>query len=193
MNHIIKDLRFALRNLHKRPGFAAIVILVLGLGIGSTTAIFSIADALLLRSLPYPNPERLVFLREVGPKGNQMAVTAPNFRDLQTLTHSFEHLGVAAGSFPLVVTSAGSASRTRISYVSSEFFSVMGVQPLAGRTFVREEEKFGGPISTILSYGYWQKTFGGTPDFARLKLNVDGVACNVVGVMPPGFDYPAKT
>jgi predicted permease len=193
MNSTIKDLRFAIRNLRKRPGFVAIVILVLGLGIGSTTAIFSIVDALLLRPLPYPNADRLVLMREVGPKGNQMAVAEPNFRDVRTISRSFEHIGVSAGSFPLVVTSGNTTSRSRVSFASSDFFAAMGVQPIAGRFFLPEEEQFGGPIATIISYGYWQRALGGRPDFNSVKLNVDGVTCNIVGVMPPTFDYPAQT
>ena len=193
MNSTLKDLLFAIRNLRKRPGFAAIVILVLGLGIGATTAIFSIVDALLLRSLPYPNAERLVLLREVGPKGNQMSVAEPNFRDVQTISRSFDHLGVSAGSYPLVVTAGNTTSRSRVSWASSEFFEVMGVQPLAGRIFLPEEEKWGGPIATIVSYGYWQTMLGGRSDFTAVNLNVDGVGCNIVGVMPPTFDYPAQT
>ena len=193
MNSTIKDLLFAIRNVRRRPGFAAIVILVLGLGIGSTTAIFSIVDALVLRSLPYPNADRLVIMKEVGPKGNQMSVAEPNFRDVQTLSRSFDHLGITAGSFPLVVTAGNTTSRSRVSYASSEFFAAMGVQPLAGRMFLPEEEKWGGPIATIVSYGYWQKILGGRSDFTAVNLNVDGVACNIVGVMPPTFDYPAQT
>jgi len=193
MNSTIKDLRFAIRNLGKHPGFAAIVILVLGLGIGSTTAIFSIVDALLLRSLPYPNAERLVLLREVGPKGNQMSVAEPNFRDVQTISRSFDHLGITAGSFPLVVTAGNTTSRSRVSYASSEFFAAMGVQPLAGRMFLPEEEKWGGPIAAIVSYGYWQTVLGGRSDFTAVNLNVDGAACSIVGVMRPTFDYPAQT
>src|SRR6478609_1701783 len=136
MTSIFKDLRFAIRNVRKRPNFAVIVIAVLGLGIGSTTAIFSIVDALLLRSLPYPNADRLVLLREVGPRGNQMAVAEPNFEDVVKLNKSFAHLGVSAGSFPLVVTGNNATARTRVSLASTEFFAAMGVQPLEGRTFL---------------------------------------------------------
>ena len=193
MTGFLKDLRFAFRNLIKRPSFSAIVILVLGLGIGSTTAIFSIVDALLLRKLPYANADRLVLLREVGPKGNQMAVTQPNFEDVQVQSRGFEQLGVTAGSFPLVVTNGNSATRSRVSFASGGFFRVLGAQPIAGRLFAAEEEKYPGPVAVILSYGYWQKALGGRPDFDAIKLNVDGVTSSVVGVMPPGFDYPANT
>ena len=193
MNSIIKDLRFAVRGLAKRRSFAVIVVIVLGLGIGSTTAIFSIVDALLLRSLPYPNADRLVLLREVNTKGNQVAFTQPNLNDVATQSRSFEHLGTAAGSFPLAVTNGSTASRSRISYASNNFFSAMSVQPLIGRTFVPEEEKYGGPCAALVSYGYWQKMLGSTTDFGSINLNIDGVATNVVGVMPPDFDYPSQT
>lgn len=190
---MIRDLRFAFRNLFKRPAFTVIVILVLGLGIGSTTAIFSIVDALMLRALPYPNAERLVQLREIGVKGNQISVAEPNFQDVLANNKSFDHLAVAAGSFPLVVTGGSEPTRARISYVSNGFFGVMGVQPIVGRPFINEEEKFGGPVSAVVSYGYWQKILGGNSNLSNVKLNVDGVSTNVVGVMPPEFNYPAET
>jgi predicted permease len=193
MNSILKDLNFACRNLFKRPGFTAIVIVVLALGIGSTTAIFSIVDALVLRSLPYPNAERLVMMREVNSRGNQVGVASPNYWDVRAQSHSFEHLGFTAGSFPLSVTVGNTAGNPRISYATSEFFSAMSAQPVVGRTFAPEEQKYGGPVAAILSYAYWQKTLGGRTDFGNLNLNVDGVACNVVGVMPPQFEYPIGT
>ena len=188
-----KDIRFALRTLLKRPGFTAVVILVLSLGIGSTTAIFSIVDALLLRSLPYPHADRLVQLREVNAKGNQVNFAGANFYDLVAQNRSFKHLAVSAGSYPLVVTGGSEPSRARVSYASSDFFAAMGVPPLVGRSFVPEEDKFGGPVATVVSYGYWQNFLSGRADLDALKLNVDGVGCNVVGVMPASFDYPAET
>ena len=193
MRPLFQDIRFSLRNLRKRPSFTLIVILVLGLGIGSTTAIFSIVDATLLRPMPYPNADRLVLLREVGAKGNQMAMSRPNFEDVLNQNRSFEELAVSAGSFPLVVTGGTEATRARVSFASGNFFKAMGVVPLTGRSFLPEEEVFGGPVAVILSYGYWQKMLAGRADYSTVKLNVDGVSCNIVGVMPPSFDYPAQT
>ena len=190
---MLKDLRFAFRNLFKRPSFTVIVILVLGLGIGATTAIFSIVDALLLRSLPYPNADRLVMMREVGAKGNLMAMAEANFSDVASRSHSFEHLGTCAGSFPLVVTAENVTNRSQMSYASTACLQAVGARPIAGRLFVPEEEKWGGPVAALISYGYWQTALGGRSDFTAAKLNVDGVACNIVGVLPPTFDYPAKT
>lgn len=193
MNTLIKDIRYGLRTLLKRPGFAVIAIATLALGIGATTTIFSVVDALLLRGLPYADAERLVLLREVGAKGNQMALAEPNFEDVQASSRSFDALAISAGSFPLVVTGGSEPSRAQVSLASRRFFEVMGVQPVAGRAFLPEEEKYGGPVVALLSYGYWQKMFGGRADFNAIRLNVDGISCSVVGVMPPGFAYPAET
>jgi predicted permease len=190
---MLRDIRFAIRNVLKRPGFTVIVILVLGLGIGATTAIFSIVDALILRALPYPNAERLVMIREVTAKGLDVRVAEPNFQDLGQLNRSFEHVAIGVGSFPLAVTGGNEAIKARVSYASGAFFSAMGVQPILGRSFVPEEEKFGGPVAAVISYGYWQKELGGRSDFDAVKLNVDGVTTNIVGVMPPSFNYPAET
>src|SRR5690242_5733430 len=143
---MIKDLRFAFRNLFKRPSFTVIVILVLGLGIGATTAIFSIVDALLLRSLPYPNADRLVMMREVGAKGNLMAVAGANFLDVANRSQSFEHLGICGGSYPLVVTADNATNRNRVSYASTECLRALGAQPVSGRLFIPEEEKWRGPV-----------------------------------------------
>ena len=193
MDSLFKDIRYGLRSLLKRPSFTAIAVVIVALGIGATTTIFSVVDALLLRPLPYPDAGQLVLLREVDAKGNQMALAAPNFEDVQTSSQSFAALAISSVSFPLVVTGGNEASRSRIAFASRRFFEVIGVQPWLGRVFLPEEEKYGGPVAVILSYGYWQKALGGRADFSAAQLNVDGVNCNVVGVMPPGFDYPADT
>jgi len=193
MNSLPRDLRFALRNLLKRPGFTAIVVLVLGLGIGSTTAIFSLVDALLLRALPFPTADRLVLLREVNAAGNPLRMSAANYQDVRERSRSFDELAMGAGSFPLVVTGSVEPGRARLSYASASLFRAMGAAPIVGRSFLPEEEKWGGPVAVVLSYGYWQKVLGGRLDFANIKLNVDGVDCNVVGVMPASFNYPAET
>jgi predicted permease len=176
-----------------RPGFTATAIVTLALGIGATTAIFSIVSALVLRELPYPEADRIVLIREVDASGAQMAMAQVNFEDVKTTSQSFDALAISAGSFPLVVTGGREAERARISIASAHFFEVMGVHPFVGRSFLPEEDKYGGPVAAIVSYGYWQRDLGGRSDFSSTKLNIDGVSCNVVGVMPPGFDYPADT
>src|SRR5438270_6167966 len=147
MDTLIKDIRYGLRNLTKRPAFTAIAVITLALGIGATTTIFSVVDALLLRALPYKNPDRLVLLREVGKEGGQMAFAEPNFHDLEANNHSFAALAVSAGSFPLVVSGGNDATRVNVSIGSNTFFEVMGVQPFAGRGFLPEEDKYGGPVA----------------------------------------------
>src|SRR5260370_20465561 len=193
MKTLLGDIRYGVRSFLKRPGFTAIAVVTLALGIGATTTIFSVVDSLLLRALPYPDAERLVLLREVDAKGNQMALAAPNFEDVQASSQSFAALAISAGSFPLAVTGGGEAARARVSFASRRFFEVLGVQPFAGRVFLPEEEKYGGPVAALLSYGYWQRMLAGRADFTGVKLNVDGGRCNVIGAMPPGFDYTTDT
>ncbi len=176
METFMKDIRNGVRSLLKRPGFTAIAVVTLALGIGATTTIFSVVDSLLLRALPYPDAERLVLLREVDAKGNQMALAAPNFEDVQASSQSFAALAISAGSFPLAVTGGGEAARARVSFASRRFFEVLGVQPFAGRVFLPEEEKYGGPVAALLSYGYWQRMLAGRADFTA-----------------PGFDYTTDT
>jgi putative ABC transport system permease protein len=190
---MFQDLRYSLRMLAKRPGFTLIAVLTLALGIGATTAIFSVVDAVLLRPLPFPEAERLVYLREVNASGGEKGVAEPNFEDIEARSQSFAALGYTAGSFPLVVTGASEPVRARVSYASRRIFEVFGAQPIAGRTFLPDETKYKGPTAALVSYGFWQRLLGGRADFSSARLNVDGVSCAVVGVMPPGFNFPPET
>src|ERR1700704_5659028 len=110
METLLRDIRYGVRSLLKRPGFTAIAVIILALGIGATTTIFSVVDALLLRALPYPDAGQLVILREVGAQGNQMALTGPDFEDIKTSSQSFSTLAISSVSFPLVVTGGNEAS-----------------------------------------------------------------------------------
>jgi predicted permease len=189
---LTQDLRYGARMLLKQPGFTSIAVITLSLGIGATTAIYSVVDAVLLRSLPFSEAERLVTLREVNDKGDTLGMAEANFADVRARSRSFTALAFASNSFPLAVTGAKEAAKARVAIVAGKFFDVMGVQPWAGRAFLPAEEKYGGPIVAVVSYGYWQKTLGGRADFSAVKLNIDGALCDVVGVMPPGFDYPSE-
>ncbi|MGH9853868.1 MAG: ABC transporter permease [Blastocatellia bacterium] len=193
MNTLWQDLRYGARMLLKKPSVTLAAVFSLALGIGAAAAIFSVVDALLLRPLSYPEPERLVVVREVNPQGRQMSLAEPNYEDLRARSRSFSALAMSAGSFPLVVTGGSEAVRARVSYASGGFFDVMGVQPIAGRVFLPEETKYGGPKAALVSYGFWQRQLGGRADLSAARLNVDGALCNVVGVMPPGFNYPPET
>jgi ABC-type antimicrobial peptide transport system permease subunit len=189
METLIKDLRFGIRSLAKRPGFTAIAVLTLALGIGTSTAIFSVVDGVLLRSLPYPDSDQIVQLREVNERGVRIAFAEPNFLDMRARSHSFQ--GVAQYSGQLTTVTGGSEPvRTSAYTVSADFFNVLGVKPLLGRTFAPEESKAGGAPVAIVSYGFWQRLLGAKPDLTGTSLRVDDQNLNVIGVMPPEFAFP---
>jgi putative ABC transport system permease protein len=189
---MFQDLRFGARMLLKQRRFTAVAIITLALGIGATTAIFSVVDAVLLRPLPFPEADRLVYLREVNASGEEKGVAEPNFEDIEARSQSFTALGYVGGSGALAVTGGSEPVRARVSYASQRIFEVLGAQPFAGRTFLPEEMKYKGPAAVVVSYGFWQRLLGGRADFSAARLNVDGVSCAVVGVMPPGFNFPSE-
>src|SRR6202034_3625844 len=179
-----------------RPGFTAVVVLTMALGIGANAAIFSVLDAVLLRPLPYSQPDRLlkVWTRftGIGLPNDQNWVSAPEFRDLQQLNRSFTDLAaIEGGSFNLGVK--GSPQRVVGASVSTGLFHMLGVQPLLGRTFLAEEAQPGRDHEVILSYGLWRRVFAGNPNVVGSTIDIDGVPMSVVGVMPAGFAYPDDT
>ena len=188
MEILIKDIRFGVRSLVKRPGFTALAIITLALGIGASTAIFSVVDGVLLRSLPYPNADEIVQLREVNARGVQIAVAEPNFRDLQSRSHSFQ--GIAQYSGQLTTVIGGSEPvRAPAFIVSADFFDILGVEPILGRTFAADESKRGGTPVAVVSYGFWQRLLGGKNP-SEISLRTMDQNLKVVGVMPPGFAFP---
>jgi len=192
MNTLLHDLRYGVRMLVKNPSFTAVAVLTLALGIGATTAIFSVVYGVLLRSLPYPKPEQLVSIREVAADGHLMRFTDPNFDDLRAANRSFA--GMAKLSSGEGTVSSGSVSaRVGVASVSRDFFHIMGVAPMLGRTFTDEEQHEGGRPAAIASYGYWQQHLGSTTDLSQLKLRMENRSVSVVGVMPPGFGFPARS
>jgi putative ABC transport system permease protein len=191
MHAFWQDLRHGARMLFHRPSFTFIAVLTLSLGIGATTAIFSVVDAVLLRALPYPAPERLVQLREINEQGARIRFTEPNYLDVQARNHTLEAIAQYAGG-PVVVTGGSAPVRARTFWVSRDFFKVMDVQPHLGRGFLPEESKPGGAPVALVSYGFWLQLLSGRPDFSGAKLNVDGVSFSVVGVMPPDFNHPGE-
>ena len=189
METLIKDLRYGIRSLARRPGFTAITILTLALGIGASTAIFSVVDGVLLRSLPYPDAEQIVQLREVNERGGRMAFAEPNFTDVRARSHSFA--GVAQYTGELTTITGGSEPVRASTYtVSADFFNVLGVKPLLGRTFAPEESKAGGARVAVVSYGFWQRLLGAKSDLTGTSLRVMNENLNVIGVMPAGFAFP---
>ncbi|MGE0128237.1 MAG: ABC transporter permease [Blastocatellales bacterium] len=189
MQTLIQDLRYGARMLLRKPGFTLIAVITLALGVGANTTIFSIVDAVLLRSLPYHDADRIVQLREVNEKGNKIPVAEPNYLDVRERNRSLESVAQFAGG-AVVVTGGSETVRARAFWVSGDFFKTFGVHPIAGRGFLPEESRQGGNPVAIVSYGFWQRQLGGRQDFSAVKLNVDGPAFTVVGVMPPGFNAP---
>src|SRR5215213_9848696 len=185
----MNDIRVGLRSLIKRPSFTTIAILTLALGIGASTAIFSVVDGVLLRPLPYPHAEQIVQLREVSTRGGRMAFAEPNFLDLRARSHTLA--GVAQYSGSLTTVNGGSEPVRALTYsVSADFFNIIGVTPVAGRTFTPEESRAGGPPVAIVSYGFWQRLLGANPDLSNTHLRLEDKNVTVVGVMPQGLGFP---
>lgn len=187
------DMRYALRLLVKNPGFSIIAILTLALGIGANTAIFSVVNAMLLRPLPFPEPNRLVRLCETLPtKGVYHNVVNPwNFLDWRERTHSFEDMAAITGSDTNLSGYSEPVSVPGL-WVSPSFFSILRIPAYLGRTFLHEEGQPGHEHEVILSYGLWQERFGGDRGIIGKTLNVDGFPTVVVGVMPVGFSFPGS-
>src|SRR5262245_27471999 len=189
MQTIWQDLRYGARIFCKQPGFSLIAVLTLALGIGACTAIFSIVDAVLLRSLPYPEAEHIVQLREVGEKGGRMAFTDPNFRDVRERNRSLESVAEYSGMMHTVIGGC-EPLRVQVLFATNDFFRVLGVAPLIGRAFLPEDAKDGGKHIAVVSYGFWQRAYGGHGDLSGLRLQINNRIYDVVGVMPPGYSYP---
>lgn len=189
MNTFLQDLRFGIRTLAKNPGFAVVAILTLALGIGASTAIFSVVDAVLLRPLPYPNPQRIVTVWEQEANGHRTRLADPNFLDFRSQNNTLAGLATFS-SGPDSVSGGSEPVRMDIGLVSQDFFKVMGVEPFRGREFAADELHPHGAAAMIVSYGYWQRYLGGRADFSQVHLSMDGAAYSIVGVMPQGFNFP---
>ena len=185
----MNDLKFAFRQLLKNSGFTAVAVLTLALGIGACTAIFSIVDAVLLRPLPYPQAEKIVSLSEVNKQGNQITFAEPNFLDV----HARNHTLAAAAQYNMQLTTVLGGSepvRTRVAYVSGDFYKALGVQPAIGRSFLSAEAKTGGQPVAVVSQGYWQRLLGSRKDLAATPIRLGDRTYTVVGVMPQSFNFP---
>ncbi|HWS90015.1 MAG TPA: ABC transporter permease [Pyrinomonadaceae bacterium] len=187
-----QDLRYGVRTLARRKSFTLAAVASLALGIGACTAVFSVVDAVLLRPLPYPEPGRILELREVSEKGSAMPFAEPNYLDLRSGGRSLESLAQYRPSITSV-TGASEPARARVTSASGDFFRVMGVGAALGRTFQAGEVDSGGGRVAVVSHGFWQRLLGGRRDFDAVSLNIYDWSFTVVGVMPPGFDYPRGT
>ncbi len=190
MGTLLQDVRYGLRMLGKSPGFTAIAVLTLALGIGATTAIFSVVYGVMLRPLPYPQPDRLVSLYEVNARGGHMHFADQNFADVRSGARALES-AAEYSSWQEIVSGGAVPTRVETASVSADFFRVMGIHPIRGREFALPEQKFGAAPAALVSYNYWQQVLGGAQDLSTLKLRISGKAASVVGVLPPGFHFPS--
>jgi putative ABC transport system permease protein len=188
-----QDLRYGLRMLRKNPGFTSIAVLTLTLGIGANVAIFSVVYGVLLQPLPYPEDDRLVTLIQSYPqKGlDTWGISQANFALYRDQNHVFEKIA-AYSSAGFNLTGGASPERLQASAVTADFFDVLGVQPGWGRAFLQEEDTPGKNLVCILSYGLWQRRFGGDPQILGQSLLLNNIPTEVVGIMPPGFAYPNR-
>jgi len=187
---LAQDLLFAMRTLRRRPGFALSALTVLAFGIGSSTAIFSVVNGVLLTPLPYRDPERLVRVFGAWQHGSREGISPPDFADYRDRSTAFESVAAASNSTPLLnLKAAGKPEQVPSRAVTSAFFSTLGIQPLVGREFRRDEEQWGGPHVAILSYGLWQRQFGGDPAVVGGALSINGLPYTIVGVVPRFFNF----
>ena len=183
------DLRHAARALGRDPGFAVLAVLTLAIGIGATTAIFSVVNGVLLRPLPYPEPDRILRLWEQTDRGQRVSVSFPNFTDWHARATSFEAMAAYEGGSSTVL-GGREAVFVQTFLVSADFFGVFGVAPAIGRTFAPEENRPGGTPAAVVSNGFWAQVLGSPASLESIKLQIAGFPVRVVGVMPAGFAYP---
>src|SRR5688572_24513178 len=191
MMEILKDVQYGARSLLKRPGFTAVAVLTLVLGIGANTAIFSVVNAVLLRPLPYRDPGRLMQLWEGSVKTgrNEIPASYPNFADWRDRNHVFEQVAAYADwSFNL--TGIGEPERIRSSIVSPAIFSVLGIQPLRGRVLVAGQDERGKDLVVVISESLWQRKFNSDPNIIGRSINLDDKSFTVVGVIARDIHAP---
>jgi putative ABC transport system permease protein len=188
MDTLLKDIRYGLRSLLRRPGFTAIVVVTLALGIGANTAIFSVVNALLLKPLPYQNPDQLVWIGEVSAQRKEDMVPGAHFLEWSEQSQTLERIAVYSNG-NLTLTGAGEAERLDSGRISTGFFPMLGVQPLLGRNFLTEEDRPGGNRVAIISHSLWQRRFNNDRNTIGRSISLDDNSYTVVGVLPPDFRF----
>ena len=185
MGTLIQDLRYGVRMLWKSPGFTIVAVLTLALGIGANTAIFSVVNGVLLRPLPFRDPSRLVLIAEKS-SFPIISTSYENYLDWRDQSHSFESMEATRGS-SITLTGAGEPERLNVRMATAGLFSMLGINAQIGRTFLPEEDRAGGTPVALLSYGLWQRRFGGSADIIGKTVNLDLQPYTVVGILPSGF------
>src|SRR5918998_21883 len=193
---MLSDLRYGFRQLVKNPGFTIIAVLTLALGIGANTAIFSVVNAVLLKPLPFPQPNELVAFGAVDTRASGKVdvsnLSYPDFFDFREQNRTFAAVAIHRPKGYALVD-AGGAQTVQGRKVSAEFFDVLGVKPVRGRGFERSDEQSGGGaggFKVVLTHGLWQRLFSGNPDVLGRTLQLDGRPYAIIGILPEGFQYP---
>ena len=185
---VVQDIRYGVRTLRKSPAFAAGAILTLALGIGTSTGLFSIADAVLINPLPYTHPDRLVAIYARTKISRRFPVSYPNFLDWARENKAFSAMA-AFRSGQFVLTGTGVPEHVRVEMVSAEFLPLLGVAPVIGRQFTPEEDRLGGKPVALISNGFWKQKFGGAPNVVGKSLTLNDEVYTIAGVVPAGFRY----
>jgi len=191
MESFLSDLRFAFRTLRRSPVFACAAVLTLAVAIGATTSIFSVVYGVLLRPLPYTEPDRIMAIFEVTSKGTWSHLADPNYDDFRDQNRSFQ----AIAKYNDTISSVSGASqplRTVVAGVTPGFLKVFGVQPVIGRDFTAEDNRKGAAPVVLASYGYWKQYLGSTQDLSQSHLKIDNMVFSVIGVLPAGFQFPLE-
>ncbi|HEV2836016.1 MAG TPA: ABC transporter permease, partial [Pyrinomonadaceae bacterium] len=190
---MLKDLRYAIRTLLKRPGFLLIAVSTLALGIGATTAMFTTVNSVLLRPLQFPEPERIVFFEGINPPMgiNQSNMSIPDVVDWQQQTQSFEQIaGFYTG--PIILTSGDEPERVQSAGVSPEFFPLFRTAPISGRALQAADMQKDAELAIVISHALWQRRFGGATDVVNRKITLNSQSATIIGIMPAGFNFPGQ-
>jgi len=195
MQTLWQDLRYGARRLLQQPGFTAVAALTLALGIGANAAIFSVVNGVLLRPLPYKEPERLMMLWEANDRVRNNPVSHLNFTDWRARQQSFEFISAFSGRWggPETIIGGSEPERAYAVSVYRDFFNALGVAPIAGRVFLPEESQPGATPVVVVSHGFWVRRLGGNADLTDKRLTIGDRSFSVIGVMPPGFSFPVET
>src|SRR5262245_24552076 len=193
LEELAQDLRYGARMLVKNPGFTVVAVITLALGIGANTAIFSVVNAVLLRPLPFENPDQLVMIWQTNPQRGilQDLVSPPNFHDWQQQSHTFGQIA-AFNPRGFSLTGTGEPEILPGTFVSVELFPMLGANPLLGRNFLPYEGRPGGNRAVIINFALWQRRFGGDPNLVGKSLTLNGAIYTVVGIMPAKFQFPIQ-
>ena len=188
MSTLLQDIRFSIRMLVKNPGFAAIAILTLALGIGANTALFSVVNGVLLNPLAYPHSEQLVTVYGKTPGFARAPISYLNFLDWQRATRTFSSMALYRNE-PYNLTGTGEAELVGGSMISADFFPTLGVTPVLGRNFRTDDDRAGAAPVVMLGGGLWKRKFGSSPDVIGKSIVVNGASYTIVGVVPPSFNF----